>query len=422
MTLLEAGASSPQPALETRQPGLAPVTLEVAGHELTLFVEALPLITSMILDIRSAQQRVWLETYIFHDDAAGQAVAEALKERARAGVEVRLLFDAIGSQATPAALFDDLRRAGVQVHEYHSFWEALWRISPLRILNRRNHRKLLVIDDRVGYFGGMNVVDASSALTIEQAEHLPLSAGWRDVHVRLIGPQQAELAESFDRSWRSAHGEKISRRPKAYRQAQLAPLTQPSPPADGGEGWVRGEESIQFFDSGPGLKHTRAGRLFTQLIRAARKRLTLSMAYFLPVGMVLRNLVRARRRGVFVRVVVPGQSDVAVVQHATRHLYSVLLHRRFRIYERQVNMLHSKVMIVDDRWSVVGSCNLDARSLWINLEFVAVIQSRKLAGILNDIVAYEIAHSKRVTYKAYRERSWWRRLVNRLAWMLRWWL
>jgi len=387
-------------------PGLGPVTVTVAGQELSLFAETLPLLTSMILDIRSARQRVWLETYIFHDDAAGQAVAEALKDRARAGVEVRVLCDAIGCQATPAALFDDLRLAGVQVHEFHSFWEALWRFSLLRILNRRNHRKLLVIDDRVAYFGGMNVVDASSVLTIEQAEHLPLSTGWRDVHVRLVGSRQGEVAESFERSWRSAQGEKISRRPKAYRQAQLA----------------RGEESIQFFDCGPGLKHTRCSRLFTQLIRTARKRLTFSMAYFLPVGVVLRGLLRARKRGVFVRVVVPGQSDVPVLQHATRHLYSLLLRRRFRIYERQLAMLHSKVMIVDDRWTVVGSCNLDARSLHLNLEFVAVIQSPQLARLVNNIVAFEIERSERVTYKRYRERSWWRRLVNRLAWLLRWWL
>ncbi len=101
-----------------------PATLTVAGHELTVFVEAVPLIAQMILDIRSARTRVWLEVYIFHDDSVGQAVAEALKERARAGVEVRVLYDAIGSQATSRSLFDELRRAGVQVHEFHSLWEC----------------------------------------------------------------------------------------------------------------------------------------------------------------------------------------------------------------------------------------------------------------------------------------------------------
>lgn len=384
----------------------APATLIVAGQELTVFVESVPLIAQMILDIRSAQQRVWLESYIFHDDSAGQAIAEALKERARAGLDVRVLYDAIGSQETRRSLFDEMRQAGVQVHEFHSFWEALWRFSFLRVLNRRNHRKLLVIDETVAYFGGMNIVDASSRLTIEQADHLPISAGWRDVHVRLKGPQQHELVESFDRSWRRAHRERIKSRPRAYRRAQLAV----------------GEESIQFFDCGPGLKHTRAFRLFNRLIQIAQRKLTFSMAYFLPLGSVLRSLLRARKRGVLVRVVVPGSSDVPLVQRATEYLYSLLLRRRFHVYERQISMLHSKVMIVDDQWTMVGSCNLDARSLWINLEFLAVIHSPALAHILNEIVAYEMARSRRVTIREDRKKGWWRRLLNRMAWMLRWWL
>src|SRR5262249_32701078 len=151
----------------------------------------------------------------------------------------------------------------------------------------------------------------------------------------------AEVAESFDRSWRRAHGEEIKRRPLSYRRGLLA----------------RGEESIQFFDSGPGLKHTRAARVFRRLLKAARRNVTLSMAYFLPVGKVLTELLRAHQRGVFVRVVIPGESDVRVVQYATCHLYRKLLRRRFHIYERQNSMLHSKVMVVDDQWSVLGSCN-----------------------------------------------------------------
>lgn len=383
-----------------------PRCLNVAGNELTLFVESRPLIAAMVRDIHAATTRVWLETYIFHNDNCGQAIAEALRERARAGVEVRLLYDAIGSQATPRSFFRALAASGVSVHEYHSIWEALWRFSFLRILNRRDHRKLLVVDDGVAYFGGMNVVDTASAPAVRRAEHLPSSAGWRDVHIRLAGPAQRGVAESFDRSWRRAHGETISRRPMAYRKALLA----------------GGEESIQFFDSGPGLKHTRAHRLFRRLLRAAHRRVTLSMAYFLPVGGVLKALIQAPRRGVIVRVVVPAHSDVPLVQHASRYLYERLLRRRIRIFERQQNMLHSKVMIVDRAWSVVGSCNLDARSLWINLEFLAVVHSRPFARALDEVVAFEIAHSQRVTRQSCRERHWWWRLINRLAWSLRWWL
>jgi cardiolipin synthase len=245
----------------------------------------------------------------------------------------------------------------------------------------------------------MNVVDTSTASAIE-------SPGWRDVHVRLCGPQQPELAESFERSWRLAHGERVERRPRGYRKALLAP----------------GEEGIQFFDSGPGLRHTRAGRLFARLFRTTRRRLLISMAYFVPVGRVLKELLRARRRGVFIQVVVPGESDIPLVQRATRHLYARLLRRRFHIYERQRNMLHSKVTVVDDQWTVIGSANLEARGLWINLEFLAVIRSRELARVMSDIIRHEIEQSRRMHLRDYCQRSRWQRLLDRIAWSLRWWL
>jgi len=393
----EAPASTPFPE---------PRGLTVAGHDLRIFVESVPLIAAMIDDIRAARSRVWLESYIFYDDAAGRAVAEALKERAHGGLDIRVLYDAVGSLSTSASFFRDMEQAGVQVHAFHTLGEAFRRFAPLRILNRRDHRKLLVIDDQVAYFGGMNLVDQSSTATIEAAERVPTSAGWRDVHVRLTGPQHHELVESFERSWRRAHGLRTARRPRGYRQGQLR----------------LGEESIQFFDSGPGLKHTRAARVFLRLMKHAKRRLTLSMAYFLPVGGVLRGLVRAHRRGVFVRVVVPGESDVPLVQRASRHLYLKLLRRRFHIYERQTHMLHSKVMVVDDQWSVLGSCNFDARSLWINYEFLAVIHSRGLARLLNEIVRFEIDRSQRITLRSCLCRRWWQRLFDRAAWSFRWWL
>src|SRR5262249_31943761 len=167
----------------------------------------------------------------------------------------------------------------------------------------------------------------------------------------------------------------------------------------------------QFFDSGPGLKHTRAARLFVRLIRSAKKSLAFAMAYFLPVGGVLRELLRARKRGVFVRVVVPGDSDVKIVQRATHHLYFRLIRKHFHIYERQRNMLHSKVLIVDDQVSVLGSSNLDARSLRYHFEFLAVIRSRSLAQALNEIVNDEIACSHRIALSECLARSRWPRLL-----------
>jgi cardiolipin synthase len=380
--------------------------VSVAGNDLGIFIESRPLIAAMVDDIRRATSRVWLGTYIFYHDSAGQAVSEALIERARAGLDVRLLYDAIGSQTTPSWFFRAIKQAGAHVHCFHSLWEAFFSLSPFRILNRRNHRKLLVVDDRVAYFGGMNVIDQSLAGKVAETDQLPLSGGWRDVHVRLAGPAQPAIADSFERSWRRALGQKVGRRPLTYRQAVLAQTG----------------ESIQIFDSGPGLKHTRAARVVNQLLDAAHKSLTMSMAYFLPVGSVLRHLLAAHRRGVFVRVVVPGASDVALVQHATRYLYHKLLRRRFHIYERQLHMLHSKVLVVDGQWTMLGSCNLDARSLFINLEFMAVIRSPALAQVMTDIIEREIEHSRRIRLRELTQLSWWQRIIDRAAWALRWWL
>src|SRR5262249_35534770 len=146
------------------------------------------------------------------------------------------------------------------------------------------------------------------------------------------------------------------------------------------------------------------------------------MAYFLPVGGVRRELLRARKRGVLVRLVVPGHSDVPLVQWASRHLLGVLLRRRFHIYERQLNMLHSKVMVVDGEWSLLGSCNMDARSLWINHELLVVVRSRPLAARLEEIAAFEMARSRRLSARGGRGRSWWRGLGGRLGWSVGWWL
>ncbi len=152
---------TPAETLPSEHQGAVTGPISVAGQELTLYTESPPLVEAMLADIRQAKSRVWFETYIFANDAAGRAVAQALAERANAGCDVRLLVDAWGSFATPNALFDRLRAAGVKVHRFHAFLEAFYGVSFLQVLNQRDHRKLLVVDERIAYFGGMNVVDQS---------------------------------------------------------------------------------------------------------------------------------------------------------------------------------------------------------------------------------------------------------------------
>ncbi|MEX2115127.1 MAG: phospholipase D-like domain-containing protein [Pirellulales bacterium] len=398
------------PAESTTQPHDAttgPIT--VAGQALTLYTESPPLIDAMLADIRQAKSRVWLETYIFANDDAGRAVTEALAERARAGCDVRLLVDAWGSFSTPNALFEKLRAAGVQVHRFHAFLEAFYAVSFLQVLNQRDHRKLLVVDDQIAYFGGMNVVDQRDIQSKSDAKqrHLPASAGWRDVHVRMQGPRQPELAAAFERLWnRVQHLPAGDREPRwPVKKVAAAP-----------------DDTIYFFDSRPLVTNRRPHRILVPLLRQAQHDITLSVAYFVPLGRVLRELLKARKRGVRVRVILPGQSDVKIVQWASRHMYDYLLRRGVRIYERKDRMLHSKAMVIDGCWSMVGSCNLDARSLRLNLEFFAVARSRPLAQALLDICEQEIRQSERVTAAHVRRRSRWQRWLDRTAWTMRRWL
>jgi cardiolipin synthase len=383
--------------------------LEVAGQEFTLFEDSPSLIAAMVADIKAAKTRVWMESYIFAADAAGRAVAAALAERAEAGLDVRLMVDAWGSFSTPTALFNQLRAVGVKVHVFHALGEAIYhRLKFLQVLNQRNHRKLLVIDSQIAYFGGMNVVDQSGIHSTADARrrHLPPSAGWRDVHVRLVGSQQAEIAAACEQLWKRVHRQRRAKQPR-WPVQQILQTTR---------------DAIFFFDSRPTFKYRRPQRILIPLIRQARHEVTLAVAYFVPVGSLLRELLKARNRGVRVQIIVPGKSDVKLVQWATRHVYEFLLKRGIRIYERKDRMLHSKVLVVDGCWSVIGSCNLDARSLRLNLECFALVHATPLAAALSQICQQEMRDSVRVSAAHCRRRPWWQRLLNRTAWAMRKWL
>ena len=255
-----------RPTCDTPLPAeQAPVNVRVAGQDLTVYVESPPLLQAMVAAIRGARQRVWLESYIICDDEAGRVVADALIERAKAGVDVRVIYDAIGSFGTPSAYFARLTAAGVQVHAFRSIRAAFGRWRFLRFLNRRNHRKLLVIDDRLAFFGGMNICKSRDAALATQGAALP-SLGWRDVHLRLVGERQAELASEFSRLWDWCHRQRPPRRSPWRMKRLLTTL----------------DDAIFFFASWPARRRRQIEQVFAPLLRAAKHEVLLSMAYFLP--------------------------------------------------------------------------------------------------------------------------------------------
>lgn len=383
-------------------------TVDVAGNRLQLFVESASMTASLTTDIRSARRRAWIESYTVADDAIGQAVAAALKERAAAGVECRLSYDAVGSYATPTRYFDELRAAGVDARPFRPWGRWFHRFSFLRRFNRRNHRKLAVLDDDVAYFGGMNLVDAggSGVPPAVTGKHPESEAAWRDVHVQLTGPAVVDIAAAFNDLWMRNE----RKRPPKRANPTLTAITRCT------------TDAIFFFDARPHVRYHRPGRVFKALINRARTSITLAMAYFLPFGGVLRALLKARKRGVTVQVIVPSVSDVPLVKWASRHGYEKLLRHGIRIYERRDRMLHSKVMIVDGTWSIIGSCNFDPRSLLLNLECFAVIRSAETAKLLANVCRYERRHSDPVRLSGHKRRNCWEQWRDRAAWMLRRWL
>ncbi len=385
-----------------------PPAIDVAGNRLQLFAESPEMIASLTADICAAQRRVWIETYTIAADDTVAGLIDALKRRAAAGVECRLLYDSVGSISTPNAFFDDLRQAGILVHGYHSLGAVFWQSEFFSRFNRRNHRKLAVIDDEIGYFGGMNLVDQSGPpiLRNDKVESERTGRPWRDVHVRLIGPAQADIGAAMNDLW-------------------LRVLDQPRPPLKLWpirELFSGQEDGVFFFDSRPTHALRRPDKVIASLLKRAREKVVVAMAYFLPLAVILRQLLKARKRGVDVELILPGVSDVPAVQWAARHLYRSLLKRGIRIYEREDQMLHSKAMVVDARTSVVGSCNFDPRSLRINLEFFGVIRSAAFAAALEQVCVYERAHSRPIDMHQHENTPWYRRWLHRLAWWFRHWL
>lgn len=313
----------------------------------------------MLDAIACARRQVLLEMYWFDSDRIGRRFAAALVSAARRGVEVALMYDAFGSAATDRRQFMAIEAAGALVHEVNPI--APWRDRfQFTTLMRRTHRKLLVVDGRVGFTGGINLAD----------QWLPEEDGgdgWRDDAVRVEGPVAAQLVELFARAWE--------------REGRRALLRLPTPAPAGeqrarvlGERWFRSQLSIL--------------RAYMHHIGSARERVWITNSYFLPSAGVLKALSRAAARGVDVRVLLPGTSDVEIVRRAARASYGRLLGARVRVFEWYGRVLHSKTALVDDDWCTIGSFNLDHLSLRYNLELSLTVADR---GFVSEVAASFLA-------------------------------
>ena len=358
----------------------------------------------MLADIRAARHTINEENYIF-DPAGhiGRRFVEALTERARAGVKVRLVLDAIGSFSAKDAYFKDLRAAGGQVVFYHPF-----RWYTLRHLNNRTHRNLLVIDGRMGYTAGAGVRDWW--LGGEKGK-----PQWRDSAFRVEGSLVTGLQTAFLENWIDAAGQVLTG-PDDFPACQR-PTSEESNGGSGGNGGsVTGLVVVSNAEAG-GV--TRARVLFQTLLACAGESVRITTPYFVPGKTLRRELVRAVGRGVKVTLLTPGpQTDQMLTYRSGRRRYGELLKGGVEVYEYQPAMIHAKAMVVDGVWSVVGTANYDPRSFGINDEVNLAAQDRALAARLAEDFERDLSRSKRITYEDWRRRPLRQRVVEWAGWVL----
>jgi cardiolipin synthase len=362
----------------------------VGGNRVASFLNGDQIFPAMLDAIRSARRTITFETYIYWSGEIGRAFADALSERARAGVRVHVLLDWLGTGKMDQEILDEMEEAGAELCKYHPLrWYTIGR------MNNRTHRKLLVTDGRVGFTGGVGIADNWLGHA-QDPEH------WRDSHFRIEGPAVAQMQATFMDNWMKCrslvlHGE------------DYFPALEP-----------RGDSAAQVFHSSPGEGAESVRLMYLLSIASARSRILLANSYFVPDSLAVKELVSARQRGVRVEIITPGPHiDTETVRKASRSRWGPLLEAGVEIYEYQPTMYHCKVMVVDDSWVSVGSTNFDNRSFRLNDEANLNVLDPVIAAEQAAIFEEDKRKSRRITLEGWRRRPMKERIQERLAGLLR---
>lgn len=325
------------------------------GNKIELLADTHKMFELIEHAIQSATHSLHLEYYIWQPDRAGARLRDMLIERARAGVQVRFLYDGIGSMHLTGRFLQPMREAGIQVASFlpGRSWRERWSI------NLRSHRKIVIVDGQVGFTGGANVGD-------EYLGRNPHLGYWRDTHLRLSGPVVLQLQQVFAEDWFFATGEQLT-------QHEFYPHPTES-----------GEQVAQVIAGGPEGDFPAFHSLFFAAINEARERVTLATSYFVPTEALTMALEAAAQRGVEVRLLLSGRGAYTWMVIAGRSYYESLLASGVRIFEYQKGLMHSKTLTIDGLWSLVGSPNFDSRSLLLNFEAGVVLYDPRMAARLEE--------------------------------------
>lgn len=347
----------------------------VDGNRTTLLENGNASFGAMLADIAGAQSSIHLETFIFNDGSIGRAFVDALIERAAAGVSVRLLLDALGSSGFGGDNVARLEAAGADV----IFFNPL-KLNTLFKVHLRTHRKILVVDGRIAFTGGVCIDD-------EWAGDADREEAWRDTMIRVEGPVVRQIQAGFARAWVEATREVLS-------QEDLFPRMVPP-----------GTVTCQAMESVPGFSGNPARLAFLVAVASARRSVDITNAYFVPDDVALDTLIRAAKRGVHVRLLLPSRhTDHKAVRYAGRTYYQQMLAAGIEIWEYEASRMHAKTMVVDDEWSSVGSTNLDRRSFLWNHEMNLNVFDVQFAAEMTAMFERDLLKSSRVELEAWKHR------------------
>ena len=359
------------------------------GNQAQALLNGVQIFPAMLAAIRGAQHTITFETYIYWSGDIGAEFAQALTERAKAGVKVHVLLDWLGSAKIDESFLQEMQAAGVQIRKFHKpSWYNLAR------LNNRTHRKLLVIDGKTGFTGGVGIAPQWTGAG-QDAEH------WRDSHFRIEGPVVAQMQSVFMDNWLKVTGQVM------HGETYFPPLE------------AVGHSDAQVFSSSPSGGSESMQLMYQLSITAAEHSIDLSSAYFVPDDITRKKLVEALQRGVKIRIITPGEIiDTDTVRAASRGSWGPLLQAGAKIYEYQPTMYHCKVMIVDELLVSVGSTNFDNRSFRLNDEANLNIYDSAFAEQQSLTFEDDLRQAREVTYDEWAERPLKEKLLERMALLL----
>jgi cardiolipin synthase len=357
----------------------------IAGNKTTLLFDGPATISAMMAAIERATDHINFETYIFDEDELGIKFADLLIAKQRAGVQVNIIYDSVGTLSVSSGFFQRLRDAGINLTEFNP-------VNPLKgsgnwRINNRDHRKILIIDGKTGFAGGVNIAeDYSHSSLFRSRTRSSAELGWRDTHLQIEGPAVASLQWLFLETWAQQNKNPL---PDLDYFPSLPPV---------------GDKVLRIVASHPGGDFE-IYKAFTLALQEAKQSIHMTNAYFAPDAQILEKLLDAARRGVDVKIIFPSQSDAGVVYYAGRSFYTALLQAGVRIFELKGSVLHAKTTVVDGLWSTIGSSNFDIRSFLHNSEINVIVLGDPFGRTMESAFQEDIRNSREVKLEEWARRS-----------------